>query len=48
MDEWRLYGNYVTAQPRVQAAVISPEAIGVVEQTLRQPTDSQAVYRAHL
>jgi hypothetical protein len=36
LDEWRLYGNYITAQPRSHkvgngSAVISPEAISVAQ-----------------
>ncbi len=42
MDEWRLYGNYITAQPRQTAAqdggaVVPPEAIPV-----KQPVDPVA------
>ncbi|MBZ0287692.1 MAG: hypothetical protein K8I30_08760 [Anaerolineae bacterium] len=34
MDEWRLYGNYITARPK---AVISTDAIPVNESKTEQP-----------
>lgn len=40
MDEWRLYGSYVTAQPRNKTVgnghTIEPDAIPVVEGTPSQ------------
>jgi hypothetical protein len=33
MDEWRLYGNYVTARPKAAVSVISPEEIKAMGKT---------------